>query len=162
MATSRTRTLAGLALLALTQPALAEKSATANVDDLAKAVQNPIANLVSVPFQNNTSFEFGPEEKTQNVLNIQPVLPFQLSDGWNLITRTIVPVVSQPKLNPAQDRENGLGNTLFSGFLSPANPGGVIWGVGKRRWLPGKSGSKGLPGSLTMKAGSQVRPPSRL
>ena len=65
---------------------------TDDVGDLARAVQNPIADLISVPFQNNTNFEFGPRENTQNVLNIQPVVPVDLNDDWMMITRTIIPV----------------------------------------------------------------------
>ena len=73
--------------------------------ELARAVQNPIADLISVPFQNNTNFDFGPRQRTQNVLNIQPVVPIDVSDDWLLITRTILPIVSQPSLRPGQDRE---------------------------------------------------------
>ena len=134
------KTLAALALIVISRGALAADSAAAgqkqSVDELAKAVQNPIANLISVPFQNNTSFEFGPQEKTQNVLNIQPVVPVSVNENWNLITRTIVPVVSQPELLPGQDRENGLGNTLFTGFFSPAAASEWIWGVGPAIQLP--------------------------
>ena len=65
-------------------------------EELARAAQNPVASMISLPFQNNTNFNFGPREKTQNILNIQPVLPFDLTEDWNLITRTIVPVISQP------------------------------------------------------------------
>ncbi|MEM9255906.1 MAG: neuromedin U [Pseudomonadota bacterium] len=125
--------------LMLTLPctsASAADSESQSMGDLARATQNPVADLISVPFQNNTSFEFGPEEKTQNVLNIQPVIPFSASERWNLITRTIVPVVSQPEFTPDQDRENGLGNTLFSGFLSPKASGPWIWGAGPAVQLP--------------------------
>ena len=87
--------------------------------DLARAVQNPGADLISLPLQNNTNFEFGPRERTQNVLNIQPVVPFDLSEDWLMITRTIVPVISQPSFAPGQDRKNGLEDTLFSAFVSP-------------------------------------------
>lgn len=105
--------------------------------ELARAVQNPIASLISVPFQNNTSFNFGPQEKTQNVLNIQPVLPFSLNDDLNLITRTILPMVSQPAFSPEGDRENGLGDTSFSAFFSPKKSwNGIIWGVGPALLLP--------------------------
>ena len=103
---------------------------------MAKAVQNPIASLIILPFQNNTNFNFGPQEKTQNVLNIQPVWPFALTENWNLITRTIVPVISQPALEPGQDRETGLGDTVFSAFFSPVNSGKFIWGVGPVFLLP--------------------------
>jgi len=104
--------------------------------DLAQASQNPIANLVSLPFQNNTYFKFGPREKTQNVMNIQPVWPVELNDNWNLITRTILPVISQPPFTPGQDRKNGIGDTLFTAYFSPKNSGRLIWGVGPAILLP--------------------------
>ena len=63
---------------------------------LAQAVQNPVADLISLPLQNNTNFGFGPHDRTQNVLNIQPVIPISLGSDWNLITRTIMPVITQP------------------------------------------------------------------
>ena len=116
-----------MALASTATQAVAQSNA-----DLAKQAQNPIANLISLPFQNNTNFNFGPLEKTQNILNIQPVLPLELTDDWNLITRTIVPVISQPALIPEQDREFGIGDVQFSAFFSPKKPaaGGWIWGAG--------------------------------
>jgi len=60
---------------------------------LAKAAQNPVADMINLPFQNNTAFGWGEFDRTQNVLNIQPVVPFKLGESVNLITRTIVPVV---------------------------------------------------------------------
>jgi len=102
--------------------------------DLAKQAQNPIANLISLPFQNNTNFNFGPEERTQNVLNIQPVWPITLNENWNLITRTIFPVTSLPL--PNGERENGLGDTTFTGFFSPINDSKTTWGVGPIVLLP--------------------------
>ena len=105
-------------------------------DELARAVQNPVASLISVPFQNNTNFDVGPQEKTQNIMNIQPVWPFDLNDDWNLITRTIVPVISQPAFTPGQDREFGLGDTVFTAFFSPKDSGKWIWGVGPALLLP--------------------------
>lgn len=100
--------------------------------DLAKAAQNPVAALISVPFQFNMNYDTGPEDDLQTVLNIQPVIPFELSKDWNLITRTIVPVVSQPDLGVYSDRKNGLGDVQFSAFLSPKAPTsrGWIWGAG--------------------------------
>jgi hypothetical protein len=117
--------VAALVLIAFTAWA-DEQSA----EELAKAAQNPIANMISVPFQNNTNFNVGPGNKTQNILNIQPVIPIGLGPNWNLITRTIMPVISQPPFGPGQDTQFGLGDTLFSAFLSPAKPGEFIWGVG--------------------------------
>jgi len=120
--------LAPIAILAL----LFSAGARAADADLARAAQNPIADMISLPFQNNTNFNVGPLEETQNILNIQPVYPVNLNEEWNLITRTIVPLISQPAFTPSQDRENGLGDIQFSAFFSPKKPtaGGVIWGVG--------------------------------
>ncbi len=101
-----------------------------SASDLAKATQNPIADLISVPLQNNINFGLGPDNKVQNILNIQPVWPISLNKDWTLITRTIMPVVSQPALAPGQDRTNGLGDTTFTGFFSPKNSGKLLWGVG--------------------------------
>jgi hypothetical protein len=108
----------------------------ANASDLAKAAQNPVSNLISLPFQNNTNFSFGPAEETQNILNIQPVWPFSLNGKWNLITRTIVPFISQPALVAGQDRTNGLGDITFTAFISPKNPGKLIWGAGPVLLMP--------------------------
>ena len=104
--------------------------------DLAKAAQNPIANLISLPFQNNTDFDWGPEEGTRNVLNIQPVWPFEMTDNWNVITRTIMPIVSQPGLVPGQSRETGLGDITFTAFFSPPAAADLTWGVGPVVLLP--------------------------
>jgi hypothetical protein len=104
--------------------------------ELAEAAQKPVSNLISLPFQNNTDFDFGPKYKTYNALNIQPVLPFEISENWNLITRTIIPVVSQPGILPGDDRETGLGDTSFTAFLSPGKPGTLIWSVGPVLLLP--------------------------
>ncbi len=112
------------------------RSAAADDQSLAKAAQNPVADLISLPFQNNTDFNFGPEEKTLNTLNIQPVYPVSLNDDWNLITRTIFPIVSQPGLAPGQDRETGLGDTTFTAFLSPREGGDITWGAGPILLLP--------------------------
>ncbi len=100
------------------------------VAEMARSVQNPVANLISLPFQNNTFFDVGPNDGTLNVLNIQPVWPFQLNEDWNLITRTIIPVPSVPGILEGQDRETGLGDIVFTGFVSPNGSGDWIWGVG--------------------------------
>jgi hypothetical protein len=91
-----------------------------------------------VPFQNNTSYNYGPRDRTQNVLNIQPVIPLSLTDEWNLITRTIFPIVSQPSTARGQDRQNGVGDTTMSLFLSPKKLafGSVIWGAGPVAYVP--------------------------
>src|SRR5262245_31885382 len=98
--------VAGLAMLALSQ-AQAEMSA----EELAKLAQNPVGNLISLPFQNNTNLNFGPEKGTQNILNIQPVVPIGLSKDWNIVTRTIVPVIWNPSLGPGDSATTGVGDT---------------------------------------------------
>ena len=114
-------------LSALSAPAA---HAAMSAEELAKAAQNPIANMVSVPFQNNTNLNYGPLKKNQNILNIQPVIPFEINNDWNLITRTIVPVISQPPLFQSDSREDGVGATQFSAFLSPSHSEGIVWGAG--------------------------------
>jgi len=112
-------------------------AAEPNTQDLAKASQNPIASLISLPFQNNTNFGIGPDDETQNILNIQPVWPFTLNEEWKLITRTILPVISQPSvLTGGEGRVNGLGDTTFTGFFSPAGSGDITWGVGPVFLIP--------------------------
>jgi hypothetical protein len=104
-------------------------------EDLAKKSQNPIADLVSVPFQSNTNFNAGPFNRTQEVLNIQPVVPMHISDDWNMISRTIVPVISQP--DPIiNSSTNGIGDITQSLFLSPVHSGALIWGVGPVFTIP--------------------------
>src|SRR5262245_54807564 len=93
-------------LLAL---ATADARAALSAEELAKLAQNPVGNLISLPFQNNTNLNFGPEKGTQNILNIQPVIPISVSSEWNIITRTIVPVIWNPSLGPGIDSKNGIG-----------------------------------------------------
>jgi hypothetical protein len=105
-------------------------------EDLAKIAQNPVGNLISVPFQENAYLNTGPLDKTQNVLNIQPVIPIHLTSDWNIITRTILPIISLPAFAPGQGGTSGIGDAQISAFLSPAKPGAWIWGVGAITQLP--------------------------
>jgi len=119
-----------VAAAAVVAPAQAQAALSA--EELAKLAQNPVGNLVSVPFQNNTNFGVGPLDGTQNVLNIQPVIPFELNRDWNLITRTILPLIWQPAFVAGEGRRFGAGDLQLSSFLSPSQPGpgGLIWGAG--------------------------------
>ena len=119
----------GLALLLLVAcfGSLAEAEEDA---ELAKKTQNPVADLISVPFQNNINFGVGPQDDVQYILNVQPVIPFRLTEDWNLISRTIMPLIYQPELAPGVGDVFGLGDIQQSLFLSPAKPGKLIWGVG--------------------------------
>ena len=105
-------------------------------ESLQKATQNPVANLISVPVQNNSNFGIGPYDRTQDVLNIQPVIPVKLNEKWNLITRIIQPIVWQPYPSANTGGEYGLGDMNPTFFLSPGNPGKVIWGAGPAFVIP--------------------------
>jgi hypothetical protein len=121
-----------------TQLATEETPAAAtNADELRKAAQNPVASLISVPVQNNSNFNVGPDDRTQNILNIQPVIPARVSENWNLITRIITPIIYQPTLSqPVNQGASGFGDLNPSFFLSPAKPSKIIWGVGPTVVLP--------------------------
>ena len=110
-----------------------------SAEELAKLAQNPVGNLISLPFQNNTNLNFGPERRTQNILNIQPVVPVSVDKDWNIITRTILPVIWMPALDPGMGAKSGIGDVQLTAFLSPANPGEWIWGVGPIAQFPTNS-----------------------
>jgi hypothetical protein len=119
-------------------------------EDLRAAAQNPIGDLISVPFQNNTNFDIGRSENTQNVLNFQPVYPIHLNPSWNLIARPILPVISEPPFFSGRElqaleevfgpdigrTEFGLGDLTPEFFFSPRKPTllapglGMVWGLG--------------------------------
>src|SRR5664279_1798595 len=120
---------------AAADPTAAPSDASATAD-LQKAVQNPVASLISVPVQNNSNFNIGPYNRTQDVLNIQPVIPARISENWNLITRIIQPIVWQPYPQQTTGGEYGLGDMNPTFFLSPAKPGKLIWGVGPTFVIP--------------------------
>lgn len=109
-----------------TGPAAAQQSA----QELAKELANPIANLISVPFQLNYDQDIGIEDGDRWLLNVQPVIPFSLNENWLVISRTIVPVISQDDAVPGEGSQFGLGDTVQSLFFSPKGSGGLTWGVG--------------------------------
>jgi len=104
----------------------------ANAAELAKKLQNPVADLISVPLQNNWDFGIGPADAMRYTVNIQPVIPVSLTTEWNLIIRTIMPVIYAESPVPGGDNKGGLGDITQSFFFSPKAPtsGGWIWGVG--------------------------------
>jgi hypothetical protein len=104
--------------------------AGSSAQDLAAAAQNPVADMISLPFQNNTTFNVGYRDKTANVLNIQPVIPFNLSEDWNLISRTIIPLLYVPEVAPGVGDEFGLSDIQQFLFFSPSKPRKLIWGAG--------------------------------
>lgn len=116
-------------------PLMAQQPSASDPEALRKAAQNPIADLVSVPFQDNWNFNIDPYNRTQNILNIQPVIPVSLGQDWNLIVRWISPVIFQPEVSTPELGYFGLGDMNPSFFFSPKK-GKVTWGLGPTFVLP--------------------------
>jgi hypothetical protein len=140
------------------QSAQTPAASSGSSEDLAKATQNPVASLISVPVQNNTNFGIGPYDRNQDVLNIQPVIPIQMTENWNLIVRWIAPIIWQPAPGTANLQalgivENtpayllatgvqnsagvfGFGDMQPTFFFAPSKPKKVIWGAGPAVVIP--------------------------
>jgi len=128
-------TAALVALVAKT-PASAGASDDA---DLAQELTNPIADLMTIPIQMNFDHNIGPGDNGAKITtNVQPVIPFDISEDWNLITRTIMPVIYQDDIFPGEGSQFGLGDINLTLFFSPKQPsaGGLTWGVGPVFLLP--------------------------
>ena len=122
---------AALAFALGTASAHAQTDEQAAEAELAKKLQNPVASLISVPIQNNWDFGIGPANAMRYTANVQPVIPFSLNDDWNLITRTIVPVIHAESPVAGGDDKSGLGDIVQSFFFSPKEPvGGWILATG--------------------------------
>lgn len=137
--TSHQQSLIAAACLAALAIASADAWAQQSEEEIAKAAQNPVAAMISLPLQYNYDQNIGPlEDGHKSYINVQPVIPFSLNEDWNLISRTIVPVIWQSDLFPGAGSQSGIGDTTASLFFSPKKPtsGGWIWGVGPVFYLP--------------------------
>jgi len=131
-----------IATIVLSGQAWAGAGPSEDGDDLRSKTQNPVGNLISVPFENN--FDFGAKNGEAYILNIQPVIPFRVG-SVNFINRIIAPIIDLPGFIPGQpsnpnpipgDGATGLGDINYTLFLSPAEPGALIWGIGPSIGLP--------------------------
>jgi hypothetical protein len=125
--------------------------------ELAKKLSNPVAALISVPLQFNYDGRIGVLDKGQKfTLNIQPVVPIKLNSEWNLISRTILPLVSQSRIFPGSGDQSGVGDITQSFFFSPSQPSanGIVWGVGPVFILP--TGSDKLLSTSQWSAGPTI------
>jgi hypothetical protein len=120
----------GILLIALSVLSQGIVPAWSQESDIAKQAQNPIARLISVPLENDFNPQTGINKEDSYVLQMKPVVPFNLSKDWNLITRTIIPIVQTPDPASGVNGESGLGDINLSLFLSPAKAGSIIWGAG--------------------------------
>ncbi|PWA11642.1 hypothetical protein [Flavobacterium laiguense] len=127
-------------LLALSLASIAQdkpKPASGDAAELAKKLSNPIASLISMPFQNNTDVGIGAYNGSRNTLNFQPVIPISLSPSLNIITRVVLPIITQQDITAPGVKQTGLSDAVVSAFFSPAEAkNGMTWGVGPAILVP--------------------------
>lgn len=124
-----------ISMVLFTGQLFAQEKEPKSIGDLAKKLANPIANLISVPFQSNFDVGIGQYNGSKMTLYVQPVIPFTLSPKLNLITRWILPIVSQYDIIGEGTSQSGLGDAVLTGFISPSESK-ITWGVGPAVILP--------------------------
>jgi hypothetical protein len=109
--------------------------------DIAKALANPLASLISVPLQFDHNTGYGSTDGSQTVMSVIPVIPFEVGEDWNLITRSVIPYIWQEDIDGASGKQNGLGDTTVTMWFSPKQPtaNGWTWGIGPVLYLPTSS-----------------------
>jgi hypothetical protein len=143
-----------LALAVLASRALAEEAAPAvDVTALAKKTQNPVSDVISLPFQFNFNNGGGLGDETFLNINFQPVAPARLTPDWSLIVRAIVPINNYPA-GSSGERLKGLGDVQAQLYFTPARPGKLIWGVGPMFSFPTATNEAFVTGSWAVGPGA--------
>jgi len=129
------KAFAAMVIVFCTSVTLGTQAVAQESGDLAKKLSNPLSDLVSVPFQFNWDQTVGPQHLTRFTLNVQPVIPFAITQNWSMIWRLVTPFVSQPPLFPGDAGAFGVADITSSFFFAP-RPGSFIWGAGPVVVLP--------------------------
>lgn len=146
------RTTCEIVLMSLTIIAGVQSTHAQESSNIAKQAQNPIARLISVPFENDFNPQTGIKKDDSYVLQMKPVVPFKLSNDWNLITRTVIPVIQMPDLTSSISGATGIGDVNLSLFLSPSRAfHHIIWGAGPIVSIP--TASENILGTKKLSVG---------
>lgn len=135
--TSRLFLTTGLTLVITTIAVHAQEKPVASAQELADKLSNPVANMISVPIQNNLDYGIGPYNGSKYTINVQPVIPIRLNTNINLITRYIIPIIDQRDISGDNTSEFGLSDATISAWFSPSHSkSGWLWGAGPAFLLP--------------------------
>lgn len=115
-------------LLSNSNQSFAQKKPVESPQQLADKLSNPVSNIISVPFQNNTVWGIGPNNGMQNVLNFQPVIPIRLTKSFSMINRIVLPIIAQFNVTGLGESQNALSDLQYSIFFAPKSS--FIWGIG--------------------------------
>ena len=127
---------ARLAATAMLLAVLAVPASAQEVQSLARDAKNPFADLVNLQFFYDANLGVAPANNTQQVLTVQPLVPFHFGSNWIVVTRTILPFITQPGSAPGDEWSRGMGDTQFTALVSPARVGSIDWGIGPVLQLP--------------------------
>jgi hypothetical protein len=116
--------------------ALPVSTSAQDAPSLAQEAKNPFTDVTNLQLFYDANLGIEPGNQTQQLITLQPLIPFALNPNWSIITRTILPFMSQPGPAPGETGMHGMGDTQFSAFLSPARTGSLVWGIGPVIQLP--------------------------
>ncbi len=115
----------------------AQQTTQGSADELRKLARNPVADVIKVPFEEDIDFRAGPYDRTSSSLQVQPVIPLQISENWLLVPRIVAnALIYQPDVRQPRGGTTGLGDIVATFFITPSHVGKVIWGVGPSLLLP--------------------------